>query len=576
MRDVRAVRVFIASPRGLDDEREAFRKVLTEFNEDEGLHRDITFWPIGWELAAAGTGRPQQIINDEVEQCDYLVLVLWDRWGSDPGGTSGATSGTEEEYEVARAALDSPSLPMRDIVVAFKAVDERQLSDPGSELQRVLAFRTQLEAAKSLLFATFDTTEEFSRIVRQHLQKWLRKLETGEPKGHQVAPPSPTPAEGGRLEARTSDEAERLAAEGRTAEAEALFAKIVTSSSESGNSLRDLRRYAQFLRRTGRLAHSHDVLQQILTRAEADSDVEVEIDALAQLGILARKQGALEASREYLDRAAKRIEEDAPKYAKAGYIYDNLGHTLRRLGEMDAALHAHRTAMKIRERIPDDPGLGHTYANIGSLLRRKGLETEALEALDRAAEEFRRQEDPAGVAMVEGHRSQVLLQMGRLEEARHHALASLEAHRTHGRVDGESMNLSQLARIELAAGDAQKARQYAARCFDLNQSSGNAEGIGTALHYLGAAEVALGQPVRGVSTLDLAIDNFSEAGNRLGESGALLDLSRAYVALGDFAKAEQSLSRSYVLALTMQEDPLLREIRGLAKQLGMDLEHSRG
>src|SRR5712692_3330443 len=111
---VTSYRVFIASPSGLDDERRCFRDTLDAYNEElEG--RGVSFAPVGWELTLGGVGRPQQLINAELIQCDYFVLVLWDRWGSPP--TSGAagqfSSGCEEEFALALELLVANSQSCR-------------------------------------------------------------------------------------------------------------------------------------------------------------------------------------------------------------------------------------------------------------------------------------------------------------------------------------------------------------------------------------------------------------------------------------------------------------------------------
>jgi hypothetical protein len=49
---ITALRVFIASPSGLQDERRSFRDLLQKYNEAEGLERGVYFVPVGW-----GAGR---------------------------------------------------------------------------------------------------------------------------------------------------------------------------------------------------------------------------------------------------------------------------------------------------------------------------------------------------------------------------------------------------------------------------------------------------------------------------------------------------------------------------------------
>ncbi|CQR41613.1 hypothetical protein THICB3110182 [Thiomonas sp. CB3] len=126
-------------------------------------------------------------INDELRQCDFFVLVLWDRWGSPTGSKEGHTSGTAEEYSVAQACLADEKSPLQEIVVFFKAVEARQLSDAGPQLQAVLKFKKELEESKSALFETFDTAESFGEKLRRHLSKWTRDHEGKQgptPNGH--------------------------------------------------------------------------------------------------------------------------------------------------------------------------------------------------------------------------------------------------------------------------------------------------------------------------------------------------------------------------------------------------------
>jgi hypothetical protein len=50
-------------------------------------------------------GRPQSLINEDLKDCDYFVLILWDRWGS-PSGDERYTSATSEEYSIGTSGSD--------------------------------------------------------------------------------------------------------------------------------------------------------------------------------------------------------------------------------------------------------------------------------------------------------------------------------------------------------------------------------------------------------------------------------------------------------------------------------------
>ena len=59
--------VFIGSPRGLDEERQSFRDTFSRFNEIHGRPDGVRFEPIGWEDTLPGVGRPQELINEDLQ-----------------------------------------------------------------------------------------------------------------------------------------------------------------------------------------------------------------------------------------------------------------------------------------------------------------------------------------------------------------------------------------------------------------------------------------------------------------------------------------------------------------------------
>jgi len=176
-------RVFIATPSGLDAERRAFRDTLREFNELDPQGRRVMFTPIGWEETLGGYGRPQAMINEDLIHCDYFVLVLWDRWGSPPDSEGKYTSGCEEEFELAVKCLEDLTIPMRQVIVFFKEVEEKRRNDPGEQLQKVLLFRSELERSKKHYFMTFSETLSFQNYLRRFLARWAREVE-GQPSEH--------------------------------------------------------------------------------------------------------------------------------------------------------------------------------------------------------------------------------------------------------------------------------------------------------------------------------------------------------------------------------------------------------
>jgi tetratricopeptide (TPR) repeat protein len=166
-------RVFIGSPGGLDEERKCFRDKLEKYSEMHSEPRNVVFQPVGWEETVGGVGRPQELINEDLKQCDYAVFILHDRWGSSTGGLY--TSGVEEEWALAETLYKANKV--RNIALFFKKVDPRQLRDPGTQLNAVLAFKKRIEAEKRYLFRQYDSGDQFAEALEAHLSKWLRDHE---------------------------------------------------------------------------------------------------------------------------------------------------------------------------------------------------------------------------------------------------------------------------------------------------------------------------------------------------------------------------------------------------------------
>jgi hypothetical protein len=161
MRNV--LKVFIASPADLKEERLRTAEVVREINEIiKALDWEIDL--LGWEDTLPAIGRPQALINADVERCDLFVGMLWRRWGTPPAQDPMFTSGFEEEFSIAMTRHEQNGSPK--IWMFFKEVDESRRADPGPQLQQVLSFRESLMASKTLLFKEFDTIDAWERMVR--------------------------------------------------------------------------------------------------------------------------------------------------------------------------------------------------------------------------------------------------------------------------------------------------------------------------------------------------------------------------------------------------------------------------
>jgi tetratricopeptide (TPR) repeat protein len=329
---ITAYRVFIASPGGLEEEREAFRRAVNAHNESDAIERRVIFLPIGWEITPGGIGRPQAIINEEVRRCDYFMLVLHDRWGSAPQAGKGPySSGSEEEFDIARECCKLGS--MRQIVILFKDLDPAQQRDPGPQLENVLRFREHLEAERSFLFEVFDELTNFEGRLRKHLAGWVRDHERQErgqaPLGvvplaaadrRSVGEPAiRLPRDSGSAAVR---DASALAVAGHVSQAERALAQVMAIDKESepnDENFEAMLRYGDLQLQKESHAKAEEVFKQLLETARERGASDWEVAALSDLGRLyqAMRQPA-EAEANYREALAIReqtLEADDPRVA---------------------------------------------------------------------------------------------------------------------------------------------------------------------------------------------------------------------------------------------------------------------
>lgn len=559
------LQVFIASPGGLEPERRAFREVIDRVNHDHAHAVGITFVPRGWEYTSSGVGRPQSKINEHVKESDYLVVILWDQWGKPPGGGK-FTSGTEEEYHTALECLQDRDRPMRDMVVLFKGVNKRQLADPGEGLKRVLAFKTELESSRVLLYSTFDTLDEFRDDFRQHLHAWVRdwqgdqppaKKEPGKPISNAEKstdsipmPPTVDDSDGGSVSLAQRGKA--AADRGRFTDAEQLFAQATTGPYDR----EAYTEYVRFLRKRGRLSLAQMTAHTFLEMSQDADDHVGEIEALANLAMLERMQGRNSSSLDYLSRALAVSEEvlatlpaeesDSRREALAtkAFLLDNKSLTLRRIPDRsEDALAALGEARDVQVRLGDQRGAGFTLRNHGSLLLRLGRLDEAEVALVGSLQTFEDVGYSSGQATALGSLGELYEAKGEISRAIEMLDRSIAVtpNRSPSRI---AMNYAILSRLYVALGDLDKARHFADYCMHAANELGTPESLATALHASAQVDFAAGEIPVAEQALQDSLAQFQQVDNPVGIAAVQMDLARVAIQRQDRASARERVNRA--------------------------------
>lgn len=401
---------------------------------------------------------------------------------------------------------------MRDVLVLFRSIPDAQVADPGQELQKVLNFKKRLEDSKQILYDTFDSLESLREKFTKALFKWEKPWEERIPLRIDLPPLVEGPAVGG-----VEDPLERaleFAAGGQLVQAEILFARAVQNDNP-----RALSEFARFLRRQGRLNDSRALNMRVVEDLAGRSDLPPEAtgflsDSLANIGVIARKQGLLADSARKLGEAVAVARDAAsPLPEHLAYALDNLGHTQSQLGQIAAAEASFASADQVRTEAGDDTGRLASLLNQGWTLARARRFDEALDRFQAAELIARDQNDEEALARALAGKGNSLLKSGRAQLALEPLETALEINTRMNASDGIGISAGLLARARLEGGDTGAAARAARQALESSQTSTNLTGLATAKWVLAQVDRAEQRLVTANQLFEEAVSLAQRSGN---------------------------------------------------------------
>jgi hypothetical protein len=171
------LKIFIASPGDVGEERSRARQILQFMSETYGDARGIHLKVVSWEDVPPSLGDPQTLINRFSEGADLVVVIFARRFGTP---TSTFASGTLEEFTRAKERWQQRGTP--HLMLFFKDLDRSFVDDPGPQLEQVLRFRRTFENDRTGLFNTYLDVEDFAAKFQRHLLRWLEQVHQPPPK----------------------------------------------------------------------------------------------------------------------------------------------------------------------------------------------------------------------------------------------------------------------------------------------------------------------------------------------------------------------------------------------------------
>lgn len=162
------LRVLIASPSDLSEERAAAAEAINEWNAQHSATQMVVLLPVAWETHARPSmgDRPQAILNNQfVDDCDILIGMFWARFGTDTGK---APSGSVEEIDRTAAAGKPVMIYFSDRPIAPSAINLDQLS-------KLASFKA--ETMKSALVGQFTSTTDLKARLAKDLHGQVQALQ---------------------------------------------------------------------------------------------------------------------------------------------------------------------------------------------------------------------------------------------------------------------------------------------------------------------------------------------------------------------------------------------------------------
>lgn len=164
--DVRVLRILIASPSDVKEERDAADEIIKDWNGINSETTGIMLQSRRWETDVTPdlSSDGQSIVNVQiVDSCDALIGIFWNKLGS---RTKRAPSGTAEEIERCREAGKRCMIYFSDKEISPSMLDIEQRN-------ALLAYKKEIQDMG--LYASFKSVEEFREQLRKALPSLVQQ-----------------------------------------------------------------------------------------------------------------------------------------------------------------------------------------------------------------------------------------------------------------------------------------------------------------------------------------------------------------------------------------------------------------
>jgi len=468
MTDALPLRIFLASPSDVADERETVRTCVEEHNRRHADDDVARFEVVGWERVRGTARRPQEAINELIGECHFLVAVFRRSWGSEPGSPWGYTSGTEEELFAGLLDLGVPEQPMRDVWVGF-------LDDPSREL-RLEQLREQMASRHSLMYEALSDRRDLKVKLAERLESWAatatykvaRQVDLLPSTGRDVLRAANLRSHGEKLVELGQPGAGRDALKEAAAlggpEEQLAYSRFLARNGDLEEAYAATQRAIEYFSTGERALYSPAAAEAFAAQAGVLRQQGRDLDAIGRLDGALTLLGSEDSSDSYTERVRCKV-------------LDELGLAHQRVEHLELARQSFERALRSRRNSGTVVKVAQSLINLSRLEVKVGNLTQASEYVDEVLDLLA--STPPGVlrANAETLAAQVRLRLGAPLEGVPHANWALSLNRQVGNRHGIAISLLLLAQCYKSAGMKDEALAAARECIEVNASMGNRTGV---------------------------------------------------------------------------------------------------
>lgn len=529
-------RIFIASPSDTSNERSLIRDIVHSCSDINKLKNLPTFITVGYEEVAGSIGRTQTVINEELQKCDYGIIMFKHDWGTNtgelqPGMKQLYTSGTEEELFTCLLAVQNSEEKMKDILVVFIPSTDR---DP-----RISALQKQIREKHCLLYESPKSEADFRQVIQRKVQCWASEAHPHKrAKSIRLVPSSDIDILRVDYSLR---EGVKLEKQGEIKKAHELLEYAANNGGVKGKLA-----FGKFLSHQGWLDESLDWNQRALRDIDAqnvDGNL-LRAEAHMAIGHVLRRQNQpgeaiIEQQSALQCLGEPNSRDDSLKKAE---IHDALGHAHHDNEQYPEALKHFQISLSIRKKAKDDGKVLQSYINIAREYMNSNKLDDAKSALAHADNivddktDFRLQANYYALRAKLGQRLELDPEIV-LSDAKR----SLTYNEKTGDQNGKAVSHNILAQVYIQLDELDKARENAEKCLIIDKKSRNLNGKLTAHHLL--AEIAKAEQnwELAVSEYDKELEYLEDQPrNNVRKAWTLLFKAQSLHQLGENASALQN------------------------------------